>query len=45
MVDRLCRMVDVMRLGVVLDMKFFLGIVVKWLGFVQVYNVLYGGVV
>ena len=45
MMDRLCRMVDVMRLGVVLDMKFFLGIVVKWLGFVQVYNVLYGCVV
>ena len=44
-VQGLGRMMDTVMVGVVLHMKFFLGIVVKWLGFVQVYNVLYGRVV
>ena len=45
MVFGLGRVRESMRLGVVLHMKFFLGIVVEWLRFVKLNNVLDGSVV
>merc|ERR1719420_1238704 len=45
MVFGLGRVMIIMGLGVVLHMEFFLGIVVKWLRFVKINNVLDGRVV
>ena len=45
MVYGLGRLMNTVRLGVVLHVKFFLGIVVEWLRLVKLNNVLDGGVV